>query len=181
MEELITKYEFKQVEAGCAPGSGQYGLQVEVSNDISPVFPYLNALMDRADYYHQSSILIWREEDRAYALRPYEIKIVRAEGIGDLLCARELVSEIVERVNSVWRDREHITPCFAEKTRPRPSVIDIIRLLPRTNCKQCGCSTCLAYAAGLREGKTELGYCPALLKPEYAENRRKLMAILSVD
>jgi hypothetical protein len=39
MDELIKVYEFKVIEAGCAPGSGRYGLQVDTTDDISPIFP----------------------------------------------------------------------------------------------------------------------------------------------
>ncbi|MBI4303432.1 MAG: hypothetical protein HY665_03735 [Chloroflexi bacterium] len=179
MEELITRYESQIVEAGCAPVSGRYGLQVDIFDDISPVFPYLNALLNETQYDHQNAILIWREKDRAYALRPHEIRIVQEGGITDPLQARELAGEIVERINSIWNTRGSITPCFAEKARP--SVIDIYKLLPRTNCKQCGYSTCLVYAADLREGKTRLERCPALFKPENAGNRQKLIGILSTD
>jgi ArsR family metal-binding transcriptional regulator len=178
MDELIKVYEFKVIEAGCAPGSGRYGLQVDITDDISPVFPYLNASLNETRYDHQNCILIWREKDQAYALRPHEIKIVQAEGINDLPKSCELVSEIVERLNSVWRDREHITPCFIEKARP--SVMDIFRLLPKTNCKRCGYSTCLVYAADLLEGKTRLECCSILLEPENAEIHQKLMGILSM-
>lgn len=177
MDELIRAYEYKVIEAGCAPGSGRYGLQVDIPDDISPVFPYLNALLNETQYDHQNCILIWREKDQAYALRPHEIKIVQAEWIDDSTKSRELVGEIVERLNGVWRDRKHITPCFTEKARP--SVIDIFKLLPKTNCKQCGYPTCLVFAAELREGKTQLECCSALLKPENAEDRQKLMGVLS--
>ena len=92
MAELITGYGFKVIEAGCAPGSGRYGLQVDIPNDISPVFTYLNALLDSTRYDHQNYILIWREKDRAYALRPHEIKIVYGNGIDDLVQSSELVT-----------------------------------------------------------------------------------------
>ena len=179
MDDLITRYEFKMVEAGCAPGSGRYVLKVDIQNDISPVFPHLNALLNETQYDHPNCILIWREKDRAYALRPNEIQIVHAEGIYDSTKSRELVSEIVERLNGVWRDRERIAPCYTEKARP--NVIDIFRLLPRTNCKQCGYSTCLVFAADLCEGKIKLESCPYLFKPEYAVNRQKLRDILSAN
>lgn len=177
MDELIKVYQFKIVEAGCAPGSGRYGLQVETCDDISPVFPYLNALLAETRYDHENNFLIWREKDQAYALRPHEIKIVQAEGIEDPVQAHELVKKIVERLNGVWQAREGIIPCFTEKARP--SVVDIFNLLPRTNCKHCGYSTCLVYAADLREGKTMLECCSALFRPEYAEKRQKLVGILS--
>jgi len=38
--------------------------------------------------------------------------------------------------------------------------IQIFKLLPKTNCKECGVPTCLAFAMNLASGKTELDACP---------------------
>jgi len=38
--------------------------------------------------------------------------------------------------------------------------IDIFKLLPKTNCKECGDPTCLAFAMKLATGKAELAACP---------------------
>ncbi len=38
--------------------------------------------------------------------------------------------------------------------------IEIYKLLPQTNCKECGEPTCLAFAMKLAAGKTELALCP---------------------
>ncbi len=40
------------------------------------------------------------------------------------------------------------------------SGIQIFKLLPKTNCKECGFPTCLAFAMSLAQGKTELEKCP---------------------
>ena len=40
------------------------------------------------------------------------------------------------------------------------SGIQILKLLPKTNCKDCGVPTCLAFAMGLAQGKTSLEKCP---------------------
>jgi len=40
------------------------------------------------------------------------------------------------------------------------SGLDIFKLLPRTNCKDCGIPTCLAFAMQLAAGKIELEKCP---------------------
>jgi acetyl-CoA decarbonylase/synthase complex subunit gamma len=40
--------------------------------------------------------------------------------------------------------------------------IEIYKLLPQTNCKECGDPTCLAFAMKLAAGKTELALCPYL-------------------
>jgi acetyl-CoA decarbonylase/synthase complex subunit gamma len=38
--------------------------------------------------------------------------------------------------------------------------IQIFQLLPKTNCKECGVPTCLAFAMNLAAGKAELSECP---------------------
>ena len=38
--------------------------------------------------------------------------------------------------------------------------IQIFKLLPKTNCKECGVPTCLAFAMNLASGKAELSACP---------------------
>jgi acetyl-CoA decarbonylase/synthase complex subunit gamma len=40
------------------------------------------------------------------------------------------------------------------------SGLDIFKLLPKTNCKDCGFPTCLAFAMQLAAGKVELEKCP---------------------
>ena len=38
--------------------------------------------------------------------------------------------------------------------------IQIFKMLPKTNCGECGIPTCLAFAMNLASGKTELDLCP---------------------
>ena len=41
-----------------------------------------------------------------------------------------------------------------------PTGIEIFKLLPKTNCGECGVPTCLAFAMNLAAGKAELVACP---------------------
>lgn len=50
--------------------------------------------------------------------------------------------------------------------------IQIFKLLPKTNCKECGVPTCLAFAMNLASGKAELDACPYVSE----EAREKLAA-----
>ena len=50
--------------------------------------------------------------------------------------------------------------------------IQIFKLLPKTNCKECGVPTCLAFAMNLASGKAELDSCPYVSD----EAREKLAA-----
>ncbi len=46
--------------------------------------------------------------------------------------------------------------------------IQIFKLLPKTNCKECGVPTCLAFAMNLASSKAELDQCP-YVSPEARE------------
>jgi len=173
MDKLITDYEFQLAEAPCAPGSGFFSVQIILPGDISTVFPYLNAVLDDTWYDDENQVLIGSENDRRYAFRPNEIKVA---GVTDHLQARQIASEAVDRVNKVWQQRASITPSLAE--RKIPAVIDIYQLLPKTNCKQCGYLTCLAYSADLRNGIAQLEQCPLLSQTEYARNKERLLNLL---
>jgi len=176
MGKLIEDYEVQLVEPGCTPGADRWGVQVCLSDDISAVFPYLNAVLDKARYDHENRILIWGDMSQKYALRPNEIRVARVQ---DPLHARQVVSEIVDRINHVWQQRESIAPNFTEKKLP--TVLDIFKLLPGNNCRQCAYLTCMAYAAALRQGEAEVEQCLPLSHPEYTENREKLLALISMD
>ena len=40
------------------------------------------------------------------------------------------------------------------------SGIEIFKLLPKTNCQECGVPTCMAFAVKLAAGQAELDSCP---------------------
>jgi len=48
------------------------------------------------------------------------------------------------------------------------SPIDVYRLLPRTNCKECGEANCMAFATRLVNGEFTLADCPPLTTAEYS-------------
>jgi ArsR family metal-binding transcriptional regulator len=173
VDKLIDEYSIKIVEPGCAPGSGRYGIQIDLVDDISAVLPYLNAQIGNGSYDHANHILIWREPSQAYALHPKEIRIARIE---DSAMANQIASELIDKINQVWQDKGTITPCFTE--RKVPTVIDLFKLLPRTNCKQCGFLTCLAYADALRSGQVRIEDCRPLSEAKYEGNKLKLRCLL---
>jgi ArsR family metal-binding transcriptional regulator len=167
--DLITHYEFELTEPGCAPGSGRYGVRVTLSEDISPVFPYLNALLDDAYYDHANKVLIGSVERHRYAFRSTEIVLA---GVNEVAQAPGAVREVITLVNRVWREKENIKPSFVE--RKLPTAIDIYRFLPKTNCRQCGCATCLVFASELRTASCQLEKCLPLFLPE---NLKRLESI----
>ena len=176
MDHLIEDYEVALAEAGCSPGSGRYGLLVTVPADISAVFPYLNALLEETLYDRDNQILIGAEQGRRYAFRSGEIRV---SGLAEAAEAPEVARQVVDRVNQVWSERDRIEPCFSE--RKLPAVADIYRLLPRTNCRQCGRQTCLVFAAELRDDRRLLADCPPLAQAEHADSLVQVEKLFAAD
>ncbi len=173
-DKLITDHRFELIEDHHSPGSGRYGIRVLLPVDISASFPYLNTVLDDTLYDRENSILIGTNNRRRYAFRPHEIHVGM---VADPSEASSIVNEVVELVNRVWKEHERIAPSFRE--RKLPTVYDIYKLLPGTNCKECGYPTCLACAADIRNGVISLEGCPLLLKPEYKQNREQIRTLFS--
>jgi len=175
MEALIRDYDIELTEPPCIPGTPKWAAKAHLRQDISDVLPYLNARLGDCQYNREAKALIWRNGERRYAFRPLEISAAPVEDNEE---AREVIAEVVKLVNQIWQERDSITPCFTEKEPPK--VLDIFRLLPKTNCRKCGYTTCMAYAAALREGEVELQRCLPLLAPSQAESRGGLAELLQV-
>jgi len=169
VDQLIADYEYELAEPGCAPGSGRYGVRIILHRDISPVFPYLNAVLQDTVYDRENAVLIGREGRQIFAFRATEI---RTGGVEDAAHAPEAVRQTVGLVNRVWRERQDITPNYKE--RKLPTVIDIYGHLPKTNCRQCGYPTCLAFAAEVRAGNCTAEQCPPLSQPENAPEKEAI-------
>jgi hypothetical protein len=52
------------------------------------------------------------------------------------------------------------------------------KFLPKTNCRECGKRTCLAFAIELAQRKCHLQECPILDQPEFATDRQALAKLL---
>jgi ArsR family metal-binding transcriptional regulator len=173
-EILIRGFRLELSTPECFPTTTLWRAKLHLQDDISEVLPYLNARLQGGDYDHAARVLLWDDEGRKCAFRPLEIAVAPVE---DREEAEEIAGKIIRMVNEVWGRRHEIEPDF-EGRRPPPNVLDIYRLLPGTNCKECGYPTCMAYAAGLREARAGLAQCPHLAQEAYAENRGKLSGIL---
>lgn len=58
------------------------------------------------------------------------------------------------------------------------SPIDVYKLLPRTNCKECGEENCMAFAAKVVNREASIDNCPPLLKKENEKAYKQLQEML---
>jgi acetyl-CoA decarbonylase/synthase complex subunit gamma len=62
----------------------------------------------------------------------------------------------------------------------RPSPLEIYALLDKSNCKECGYDTCMAFATDILERKITVQDCTHLMQdPKQAKNRDKLIKLIT--
>jgi len=143
--------------------------------DISPSFPYVNAELGGWDYDQTNLVLLLKLSDGKWiTLHPQKIAI---RGARDMEEAQALLAWIQAQINDIYERRQNITPRYVSQAGLK--IMEILKLLPMTNCKACGYATCMAYAAALREGEISLNDCPPLGEEKYREKREKLQAYLA--
>jgi ArsR family metal-binding transcriptional regulator len=141
----------------------------ELSDDISPVFPYLNATMRQLMYNPGTQTVTVKRGERILTFYPRVATMAKVAGAED---AAAQLAWFQELCNETWRKRAQITPCLERRRLLGP--LDVYRLLPGLNCGDCGEATCMAFAFGLLLSDYPLAKCPHLQEERYAEGGRRL-------
>jgi ArsR family metal-binding transcriptional regulator len=77
--------------------------------------------------------------------------------------AEKILGWLKEEINDTWVKRKQIKPSFQGISKPR--VLEILKLLPRNNCGQCGQATCMVFSLLVADGVKGPKYCPGLSDP----------------
>jgi ArsR family metal-binding transcriptional regulator len=170
---LIEKYDLEIFTPPCDPGAERYAAKAHLTADISEILPYLNATLRGAVYLPEAQALTWKKAGHNIAFHAYEIA---ASNLEDREGAEKELRGIVDLVNRTWERRAEITPDHT--TRQRPAPLAIYKLLPNTNCKQCGEPTCFSFALKLAASQKKLADCPPLTEPKYTDKLAGLEEIV---
>jgi ArsR family metal-binding transcriptional regulator len=166
---LIESYDLDVFTPPCEPGAERYAAVARLVTDISEVLPFLNATLRGALFHRAANALTWKKGGHNIAFHAYEIAV---SNVLDRDAAVEELDRLIKLVNQTWKRREELTPSFQERQRPTPMAI--YKLLPKTNCRQCGEETCYQFALKLGVNQRRLADCPPLMEPDYADERRQL-------
>jgi len=170
---LIEKYDLQVLTPPCEPGAEHFTAKAKLVTDIREVLPYLNATLRGAVYFHDAPALTWKKAGHNVAFHPYEIAVSNAV---DRESAQKELDGLIALVNRTWERRAEITPSY-EVSR-RPTMMDVYKLLPQTNCKQCGQPTCYTFALKLTASQKRIEDCPPLFESQYADKLAALQDIV---
>ena len=172
-EDILGFFGFQMSLPECRSDVEVFKAEAELKEDISPVFPYINARV-RAEYNPEFPFVRFRWKDHTVTLHPKRILV---SNLADSQEAAEVLKEIRLFINETWRMRGEIKP--SHEVRRRLSAPEIFKRLPQTNCGACGYSTCLAFAAAVSRGEVEIERCSPLFEQEgYEQARRDLKRLL---
>ncbi len=146
----------KPAEMACSA----YAAKFDLDDDLSPLFPYINAVADRARFYEKPVYIQFVYKNRLCAFYPWEGAFMPIGGMAEAL---EFLQNLLDFIGNIFKESSTVIPSH-KKFNPC-SALAIFRLLPGSNCGDCGYKTCMAFAAALSRQYTSIVNCPYLSRP----------------
>lgn len=162
---LLERYTKRIFRAECNPQFESLHCIARLDQDVSEALPYLNAVLGGFEFLKDPPAVVFRSRGRLITVHGREIAI---NALSDEEEADKILEWLKREINQAWEKRAEIRP--STEGAPKPQVLEILKLLPRTNCRQCGELTCMVFAARAAEGVKSAAGCPALK----AESRQRL-------
>ena len=162
---LLKEWTKEITRAACRPEAQTVHCTARLAQDIGEVIPYLNAVLGGYTYVLEPPSVTFRTQGKLISVHADHIAI---NALRDAEEAEKILQWLQGEINAAWEKRTEITPSF--QAAPRPQVIQIVKLLPKTNCGRCGQPSCLVFASLAAEGGKGAEHCPELA----ADNRQKL-------
>ncbi len=154
---LLNSYTKEFVRPGCRPEAQSVHLVAHLDQDIGEVIPYLNAVLGGFQYINDPPCVSFRLQGKLIAIHSRKICV---NALSDQSEGEKIVELLRQEINDIWERRGEIQPRF--DSAPKPKVLEILRLLPKTNCGECGQPTCMVFASQVAEGGKDADDCPPL-------------------
>lgn len=154
---LLEKYDLEIFNSECNPSAMAVHCHAHLEQDVSPALPYLNSTLGGFEYIQDPPSVTFKVYGKLITVHGRKIAV---NALKDESEARKIVDWLCREINNAWENRKHIKPIYTGM--PRPQLIEILKRLPKTNCKQCGLPTCMVFAAQTVEGVRGPEDCPEL-------------------
>lgn len=158
---LVNRYlKLALKAAGPHLGNSNRVAHFKLDADITRLFPYINAVVEDAIYYEKPHYIQFTLDGFLCALYSDSAVVGLFENMEKVL---EFIKRLIDFLNDLHSRRDSIKPDF--KKHKYIPILEIYKLLPRSNCRECGFPGCMAFSAALSRGKTDPFLCPELNNP----------------
>ena len=162
---LLKSYRKEIFRPECNPGFESVHCIAHLDQDVAFVLPYLNAVLGGFEYLKDPAAVVFKSRGRLITVQGHQIAI---NALKDEAEADKILEWLKKEINEAWENRAEIIPSY--EGIPKPKIIEILKLLPRSNCRKCGEVTCMVFATRVAEGIKGPRDCPPLDE----QNIRKL-------
>ena len=154
---LLKDYTLEIFNSKCQPGNQGVHCFAHLKQDVGEALPYVNAVLGGFEYFKDPPTVTFKAHGKIITLYGDKIAV---NALKDTAEAEKIVSWLVREINAAWENRENIEPSYEGAAKPQ--LIEILKLLPKTNCKKCGAPTCMVFASRVMEGGAGAEDCPEL-------------------
>jgi|SRR3990172_7822836 len=128
-----------------------------LDKDIGEALPYLNAVLDGDSFIKDPPSVTFKMNGKLVTVHARKIAV---NALKDEAEAEHVLEWLRKEINDAWEDRGKITPKLIGKAKPH--ILEIYKLLPKSNCRECGQPTCMMFASLATEGAKGTRDCPRL-------------------
>jgi DNA-binding CsgD family transcriptional regulator/ArsR family metal-binding transcriptional regulator len=143
-----------------AKGMGTVMASFMFKQNVAFLFPYINSVAQYCEF-HANLGLVRMELEGIHCVI-YPDKCILSP-LDDHDHAVAFAGRLIEFLNSVMGKKNEILP--KSRSFEQAPVTKIIKILPGTNCGECGFKTCMAFAAMLSKQRAQPQACPYLVRP----------------
>jgi len=154
---LLKSYRTEIFRPDCNPQFQSLHCFAHLDQDISGVLPYLNTVLGATGLTLDPPSLMLQVRGQLIAIHPRKIAINALKSVED---AEKILTWLQDQINETWEKRESIEPSW--KVEEKPKLIEVLRLLPKTNCRKCRQPTCMVFASLVVQGIKTESDCPEL-------------------
>jgi len=160
---LLTGYVKNIFLPACMPGASSVHCEADLNEDVREVLPYINATLGGYGYVREPASVSFRLHGKLLTVHARQIFV---NALKDEDEADKILQWMMKEINAAWENRDSITPKYEDP--PKPNMVEILKFLPKTNCKECGLPTCLVFATRVAAGLKDADGCPPLTKEKKA-------------
>ncbi len=144
---LLRNYTKEIFRPECNPSFQSLHCIAHLDQDIGEVLPYLNAELGGFEYFKDPPAVSFKMHGKIIAVHSRKIAV---NALKDEDEATKILEWLKREINAAWEKREEIEPSY--EGAPKPGVLEILKLLPKTNCRECGQPTCMVFAVLVSQG-----------------------------
>jgi len=172
---LLKGYTKEIFRPECNPSFQSLHCIAHLDQDVREALPYLNATLVGFEYLRDPPAVTFQVYGKIITVHPREIAV---NALKDEEEADKILQWLQREINAAWERRAEIRPKY--DGMPKPKILELLKLLPKANCRECAQPTCMVFATLVAQGIKGPDDCPRI-KEQDNHKLRQYMARFHLD